>query len=532
MPKVRKIEQVSAISVSDHQAKKLKSDEYEKVEVGQLNSIPQCTISEEIEVEHDCMICYDSIRNYVKIHSKEVDHSGCIYCKECLNKYVKLKVVEDKWTQISCPTKGCKHSCDLVLPEIFEGQELEDFLEKLTDNAINFNPNYKKCPNPDCNFAIEMDGCTDQFPECGRCYSKWCIECNGKAHEGFECEQAKSDDDKMLELALKKDTKPCPHCKATIQKSGGCSHIICKCGNQFCYDCLAPWTADHMKTRHPGNNLTQLMLQQPEVIRDLMAKQTTFIKKTEARKNEENRSLNIIKKIERDIAEATDRLVALQRQLEVVEGRRQETIFSRIVREIIIVIKMKDKLKKLMKDSGLLFPIPAEYVNEDGKVEEGKVPNPPITEETRKKYILCKKGMDKIKEAGKAINQEGLKLVMTAASALNARLKQQNDQGQYTLEDVMSILSSIKDSRHQFILTKQPPISITFQRVLAVADENTDNPILNAKLVLQSKVDVPEKLPPPFKMEEVALLEDNFSFIPVSFREPSEFLQQVAISII
>ena len=31
--------------------------------------------------------------------------------------------------------------------------------------------------------------------------------------------------------------KQCPKCKFWVQKKDGCNHIICKCGNNFCYQC-------------------------------------------------------------------------------------------------------------------------------------------------------------------------------------------------------------------------------------------------------------------------------------------------------
>lgn len=36
----------------------------------------------------------------------------------------------------------------------------------------------------------------------------------------------------------------CPKCKATIEKDGGCNHMVCKnshCKTEFCWVCLGPW---------------------------------------------------------------------------------------------------------------------------------------------------------------------------------------------------------------------------------------------------------------------------------------------------
>jgi hypothetical protein len=48
--------------------------------------------------------------------------------------------------------------------------------------------------------------------------------------------------------AVAKVSKPCPHCYSPVEKSGGCKHITCRRGYQFCYACLAPWNLGHLAT--------------------------------------------------------------------------------------------------------------------------------------------------------------------------------------------------------------------------------------------------------------------------------------------
>lgn len=43
--------------------------------------------------------------------------------------------------------------------------------------------------------------------------------------------------------------RKCPKCNAWVEKNKGCDHIICKCGNNFCYLCgenLEPHSLDHI----------------------------------------------------------------------------------------------------------------------------------------------------------------------------------------------------------------------------------------------------------------------------------------------
>ena len=46
------------------------------------------------------------------------------------------------------------------------------------------------------------------------------------------------------------NVKKCPSCKEPINKNGGCSHMMCRCGCSFCWECLTPWA------QHVSNGLT------------------------------------------------------------------------------------------------------------------------------------------------------------------------------------------------------------------------------------------------------------------------------------
>ncbi|XP_064389474.1 uncharacterized protein LOC135337464 [Halichondria panicea] len=46
-----------------------------------------------------------------------------------------------------------------------------------------------------------------------------------------------------------RNTKPCPHCRAPIQKNDGCNHMTCKqCRHDFCWVCLDPWSLHNHRT--------------------------------------------------------------------------------------------------------------------------------------------------------------------------------------------------------------------------------------------------------------------------------------------
>jgi IBR domain, a half RING-finger domain len=57
-----------------------------------------------------------------------------------------------------------------------------------------------------------------------------------------------SESDEKGARAVAKMSKPCPHCHSPVEKRGGCKHITCRCGYQFCYGCLARWDLGHLTT--------------------------------------------------------------------------------------------------------------------------------------------------------------------------------------------------------------------------------------------------------------------------------------------
>ncbi len=55
----------------------------------------------------------------------------------------------------------------------------------------------------------------------------------------------------------KLNIRMCPKCGNGVQKNGGCLHMTCKCGGQFCWTCgkafnTAKECNDHLVKEHKG----------------------------------------------------------------------------------------------------------------------------------------------------------------------------------------------------------------------------------------------------------------------------------------
>ncbi|KAH7350860.1 hypothetical protein BKA65DRAFT_246201 [Rhexocercosporidium sp. MPI-PUGE-AT-0058] len=72
---------------------------------------------------------------------------------------------------------------------------------------------------------------------CPKCNVQVCTKCRALAHDGACVEGLNLD---LAELLKKWKVKQCPRCRTGIRKVYGCSHIKCRCGAHFCWECLQP----------------------------------------------------------------------------------------------------------------------------------------------------------------------------------------------------------------------------------------------------------------------------------------------------
>lgn len=109
---------------------------------------------------------------------------------------------------------------------------------------VDANKNMKWCPREGCIYIIERSPYSSQsVVEC-KCSHKFCFYCKYEDHWPASCSQTKkwyerdNKADSKNELWIKANTKPCPKCKTSIEKSKGCNSMTCKnCKFVFCWLC-------------------------------------------------------------------------------------------------------------------------------------------------------------------------------------------------------------------------------------------------------------------------------------------------------
>ncbi|KAK2547797.1 E3 ubiquitin-protein ligase arih1 [Acropora cervicornis] len=155
--------------------------------------------------EGNCDIC---LSTFVGL---ECNHR---FCHRCWKEYITTKVMDEHVGEgISCPA----HKCDILVDEAFVGQVVKDTKVKsqynhlIANSFVENNRLMSWCPGPDCQNAVKANY-HDALPW----LKKWIKKCN---------------DDSETSNWISANTKECPKCHVTIEKNGGCNHMVCRNNN-------------------------------------------------------------------------------------------------------------------------------------------------------------------------------------------------------------------------------------------------------------------------------------------------------------
>ncbi|XP_047312661.1 E3 ubiquitin-protein ligase RSL1-like [Impatiens glandulifera] len=164
------------------------------------------------------------------------------FCKECITKYIQVKVEEDNVALVKCPCLKCDFNLDpLSCCSILPVKLFERWCDLLCEDSI-LGVDHCYCPNRECS-ALIMNECRGNVKRsvCPKCKHEFCYKCKISWHAGFSCEESGVVRDPNYAafgaLAEKKEWKRCPRCRHCIELRGGCLIVNCRCGTRFCYKC-------------------------------------------------------------------------------------------------------------------------------------------------------------------------------------------------------------------------------------------------------------------------------------------------------
>ncbi|GMH88988.1 hypothetical protein TL16_g11322, partial [Triparma laevis f. inornata] len=234
--------------------------------------------------EYTCQICYGVFERGEEEYDPYVlSNCGHCFCKPCLFSYIKTSVTDGQISltcfyrtetytptgkstdQVCSATFGERDVRDILTPngssisvssrnQNFESSNSNSKVENLEGEEVykkyerfkfdRDNADARRCPKCDLgiiNKSGRKDGkIVNPEMKCTSCNTSFCFY-HSNSHPGIRCaeyEKLNSKENKLNQAYLSKFSKPCPQCKASVQKSGGCNQMKCtNCGVHFCWLC-------------------------------------------------------------------------------------------------------------------------------------------------------------------------------------------------------------------------------------------------------------------------------------------------------
>ncbi|CAG0884323.1 unnamed protein product [Darwinula stevensoni] len=191
-------------------------------------------------------------------------------CNVCFV-YFSVLIKEGSVNRLQCPEEKCTSYAlpsqvkDLVSADLFVRYD-----RLLLSTSLDLMKDVTYCPRTFCLTPVLLDD-ESTIGLCPSCSFAFCKHCKRAYHGVMPCALTEEEkgviynefirgNDGVKEHYLKKygrrqisevinqfefkkycseNTKPCPNCKANIEKNGGCNKMSCfKCGNFFCWLCL------------------------------------------------------------------------------------------------------------------------------------------------------------------------------------------------------------------------------------------------------------------------------------------------------
>ncbi|GFR78277.1 E3 ubiquitin-protein ligase ARIH1 [Elysia marginata] len=231
------------------------------------------------DVESFCEICYDIIDFTQKetVQATQLNACGHLFCDLCWQTHLRTQFREGA-VHMVCPGYQCKTQLGpSTLLSLLHVTEVAHILQRACEDEVEVCPTAKWCPSPSCGRVIRLATISSENPTCAEaptsaldmsldvtcgCGEEWCFTCLSPAHWPAGCEQAQAyldmsrrfkprqdtlDNDvdvttakSRVEEPLEVEGRLCPRCGRFIYKNGGCPHMMCKCGHNFCWTCLLP----------------------------------------------------------------------------------------------------------------------------------------------------------------------------------------------------------------------------------------------------------------------------------------------------
>lgn len=220
-----------------------------------------------------CIICFEYLApSTMFAHQLPCEH---VTCKVCWQAFLESRVNDGCLFPLSCPHPGCGLPFDMVSVErlldidtldpksnsnskAMRTKIFKKYKALLAEGFVAACPSVKWCPGPKCGSCLLLltnkarvtrNGITITCPSCNQMSCWYCNElgdhepasCGQMANWRRQLEVLKAAAPESSRIWLQRNTRQCPVCGSHVQRHGGCNHMTCPCGAQWCWECRRPW---------------------------------------------------------------------------------------------------------------------------------------------------------------------------------------------------------------------------------------------------------------------------------------------------
>lgn len=254
---LKKIELISETAIEDHDTRAvLVTCSPEEA----LLSIVRYDFEKEgqvfIQSSHMCDICFEEKpgKRFFRLDCRH------FFCRDCVTDYCNVNIQDGTVLQIKCLRTDCDQMINPWIVRAAVGEaEFQRYDSLALQRSLDTMHDVEWCPR--CNQPVISDENKSlNLAMCPQCKYAFCTECYESWHQGEACSSllsanlsslekeasSKERRKKLQKLAeaqasnclMRKTTKPCPSCKAPIEKNMGCNKVTCTvCFTKMCYCC-------------------------------------------------------------------------------------------------------------------------------------------------------------------------------------------------------------------------------------------------------------------------------------------------------
>ena len=162
------------------------------------------------------------------------------FCLDCWSMYISHKVSDTALAlYATCPQPDCANPVFLDEVRLLaDDKAFQKFNDELFRSFVTHSDHLFWCKNPKgCGGIVSVDS-HEAVVTCEACHFTFCAKCEYSAHAPASCAQMKawdvaggyqdlSEEESMVRKLKLEITRPCPKCGASIEKNGGCPHMVC-----------------------------------------------------------------------------------------------------------------------------------------------------------------------------------------------------------------------------------------------------------------------------------------------------------------